>query len=323
VAERPTDIRELLLIALAIVAGAVLAADLPFAGVPLAAGALGWLAYRYGYAAASGAAVLATAVSCLVAGSWVVAVLVAPALLAAGPLAAWALTRWPAMWVIVGVTLVVLAASVALDASVAAVNGKAFSEERRAESSAMREIVVQSAARSGSADTEAAAEIADQVARGWLTMWPSLYLYVAGLTAVLAVPAVSRAGRVLGREVRALPPLPELDFSLHIVWPAIAGLALLAAAVYLRRPDGWMQVLGANMLLIVRPVLFFQGVGDFAALYRKAGVGRLARFLGFVLLGLSESAVPSVSIVGLVDLFANFRKLPRGGEGAPKEAAPA
>jgi hypothetical protein len=225
--------------------------------------------------------------------------------------------------VIAGVTLLVLAAAVALDVSVAGLDGKSFAEERRVESAAMRELVVQSAARSGSADPAAALEIADQVARGWLTLWPSLYLYVAGLTAVLAVPAVSRAGRVLGREVRVLPPLPELDFSLHVVWPAIAGLALLAAAVFLRQPEGWMQVVGANMLLIVRPVLFFQGVGDFAALYRKAGVGRVARFLGFVLLGLSESAVPSVSVVGLVDLFANFRKLPRGGEGAPQGVSPA
>jgi hypothetical protein len=313
--------RELPLIALAIVAGAVLAADLPFAGVPLAAGALGWLAYRHGYAAAVGAAILATAASCFVAGSWVVAVLVAPALLAAGPLAAWALTRWPAMWVIVGVTLVVLTASVALDASVAAVEGRTFAEQHRTVSAEMRALVVQSAERSGSADAAAAAEIADQAARVWLTMWPSLYLYVAGLTAVLAVPAVSRAGRVLGREVRALPPLPDLDFSLHVVWPAIAGLALLAAAAYLRQPDGWMQIVGANTLLIVRPVLFFQGVGMFAALYRKAGVGRFARFLGFVLLGLSESLVPSVSIVGLADLFANFRKLPRAGEGAPAGTA--
>jgi hypothetical protein len=203
------------------------------------------------------------------------------------------------------------------------VNGRTFAEERTTESVAMRELLVQSAVRSGSTDPEAAAEVADQVARGWLTLWPSLYLYVAGLAAVLAVPAVSRAGKALGREVRELPPLPELDFSLHVVWPAIAGLALLAAAAYLRQPDGWIQALGANLLLLVRPVLFFQGVGDFAALYRKAGVGRVTRLLGFVFLGLSELVVPSVSIVGLVDLFANLRKLPRSGEAAPTGAAPA
>jgi hypothetical protein len=317
VPERPIDIRELLLIALACVAGAVLATDLPFAGVPLAAGALGWLTYRYGNVSAIVATVLSTAAACFVAGSWLPALFVAPALLAAGPLAAWALTRWSALLVIVGVTLLIMGAAVSLDVTVAALNGRSFAQERQVESAAMRQLLVQRGAVPGTADPAAVADVADQVARLWLTLWPSLYLYVAGLAAVLAVPAVSRAGRALGREVAALPPLPELDFSLHVVWPAIAGLALLAAAAFAGRPDGWMQALGANLLLIVRPVLFFQGVGDFAALYRKAGVGRVARFFGFLFLGLSELVVPSVSIVGLADLFANFRKLPRGGEGVP------
>ena len=49
------------------------------------------------------------------------------------------------------------------------------------------------------------------------------------------------------------------------------------------------------------------------ALYRKAKVGRLGRAVGFTLLTVSEVVIPSVSVVGLLDLFVNLRKLPRSG----------
>jgi uncharacterized protein YybS (DUF2232 family) len=73
--------------------------------------------------------------------------------------------------------------------------------------------------------------------------------------------------------------------------------------------------------MIVRPLLFLQGAALFATLYRKAGAGRVNRAIGLALLLLTETFVPSVSILGVVDLFANLRKLPRAGGGAPSAAA--
>ena len=171
-------------------------------------------------------------------------------------------------------------------------------------------------------DAKAVRDLADQVSQMWLMLWPVLYLYVSGLAAVFSVPLVSRLGRALGEPVSAVPPLPELDLSIHAVWPTIAGLALLALAAYQRQPAGIAAAVGLNLLLLVRPVLFFQGIGNFAALYRKAGVGRVARGFGFAFLTLSEFAIPSVSVVGLVDLFANLRKLPRQGTGTTTGASP-
>jgi uncharacterized protein YybS (DUF2232 family) len=186
----------------------------------------------------------------------------------------------------------------------------------------MKQIVVKSGLQSGT-DAKTVSVLADQVSQMWLMLWPVLYLYVAGLAAVLTVPVVSRLGRALGEPVSVLPPLTELDLSPHLVWPAIAGLALLAVAAASHQPTGWAQAAGLSLLFAVRPALFFQGLGDFAALYRKAGVGRVGRGFGFAFLAFSEFAVPSVSIVGLADLFANLRKLPRGGSGVRPEASPA
>jgi len=301
--------RDVIVAGLAAVAGAMLAADLPFVGLPLAAAALGWLALRKGPVVASVAALAATAITVPLLG-WQPAVYIGPALVAAGPGTAWALKRWSVVRVVAGLTVVLVAVAVGYDAVVAAVSGSTFLAARTAEASAMKAVVLQSGAQSGT-DAKTVRELADQVAQLWLMLWPALYLYVSGLAAVLSVPLVSRLGRTLGEPVSEVVPLAELDLSIHAVWPTIAGLALLALAAYQHQPAGIAQAVGLNLLLAVRPVLFFQGLGDFAALYRKAGVGRFARGFGFTFLVLSEFAVPSVSVVGLVDLFANLRKLPR------------
>jgi uncharacterized protein YybS (DUF2232 family) len=320
---RPLNIRDALVAGLAVVTGAVLAADLPFVGLPLAGAALGWLALRNGPVVSGVAALAATAITIPVLGSAVPAVFIGPALLAVGPGSAWALSRWSAIRVIAVLTVVLIAAALAVDATAAAVQGSTLFAARANEAKLMHDLVIKSGAQSGQADVETVGQLADQLSQAWLMLWPVMYLYISGLAAVLAVPLVSRVGRAVGEPVSVLPPLTDLDMSLHVVWPAIAGLALLAGSAYLRQPTGWMQAAGLNLLLAVRPILFFQGLGDFAALYRKAGVGRLSRAFGFAFLAFSEFAIPSVSIIGLVDIFANLRKLPRGGTGAPAGAAPA
>lgn len=320
---RLLDIRDLVFAVLAAVAGAVLAPSLPFVGVPLAAAALGWVAVRRGFVPSLIAALVAAGVGTALVGDWAAAAFAVPAMLAAGPGTAWALSRWSVVRVIAGLTVVLLVSAIALDATVAASQGTDMVSARRAEATAMRALVLESVTQSGNADAKTAKQVADQFAAVWLQLWPTLYLYMTGLAAVIAVPVVSRIGRALGKQVSAPPPLPELDMSPHLVWPTIAGLALLAAAAYFRQPNGWMQVVGANVLLVVRPVLFFQGLGDFAALYRKAGVSRVARGFGYAFLVFTEALVPSVSVVGLVDLFANLRKLPRKGSGVSSGAAKA
>ncbi len=312
---RPADIRDLVFAGLATVAGATLAADVPFIGVPLAAAALGWLAYRHGYATAIAASLLVTAALVPVMHGVLPVVFIGPMLLAAGPGTAWALTRWRALTVVGVLTLVLFASALSLDVASAASRGGSLLAQRTTEANAMRRFVVLSGAQSAPKDAATVKMLADQTARGWMALWPSLYLYIWGLSALLAVPLVARAGRAFGRSVSSLPKLTEFDFNPHVVWPVIVGLALVAGASFLHQPDGWIQAVGMNLLLLVRPILFFQGLGDFAALYKKAGIGKVARGFGFAFLTLSEMAIPSVSVLGLLDIFANLRKLSRGGAG--------
>jgi uncharacterized protein YybS (DUF2232 family) len=142
--------------------------------------------------------------------------------------------------------------------------------------------------------------------------WPSTIVYTMGISAALSIPIVSRTGRSFGDTVSRYPGLADTDLTFHLVWPTIAGLALLAAGMTWGGGQGLLYAIGYNVLMIVRPVLFIQGFAVFAALYRRVKAGTVWRVIGYVLLVLTELAMPSVSILGAVDLFANLRKRPRG-----------
>jgi uncharacterized protein YybS (DUF2232 family) len=143
--------------------------------------------------------------------------------------------------------------------------------------------------------------------------WPSTVVYTIAPGMLFGVSIVSRVARSAGVEARTYPALADTDLSFHLVWPAIAGLTLLAVGTFWGHGQGTVYDVGMNVLLIVRPALALQGLAVFAALYRRIGVGRVMKTIGFVLLGLTEVLVPSVSVLGLVDLFLNLRKAERRG----------
>jgi hypothetical protein len=320
----PAAIAELSLIALTSAAGALLSFLVPVLGLPLAAAPLAWLAWRFGYGPAIAAAVLVTGLATLAWGDISAAMIVGPALLAVGPATAWALERWTVLQVAGGLAVVLVTVAFVPAIIGAAQAGTTLSGVMN---DMVRSMVAESAKAANVQQPGNAQKIKDAAAvvtQVFTLSWPGALVVWFAIPAVFSVPAVSRVGRALGRRVSIAPALPDLDVTPHIVWPTIAGIGLLAAATYLRQPTGWMMAVGWNLLLVVRPVLFLQGLGDFAALYRKAGVSRFARRLGYVLLAATEAIVPfSISLVGLVDLFANLRKLPRKGMDASGGAAPA
>jgi len=320
-ASRPVLAAELALVALTGVAGAVLAPQLPVVGLPLAASALGWLSYRFGYLPAALGALLVTGAATAIYGSLGAAAIVGPAVLAAGPLTAWALTRWSGVRVasVLGIVLFALAMiPIAVEAYTAGVSVSGLI------GGVVKPIVdeaVESALVQQPGNVQQIKQVGETFVRYAEQLWPSSVLVWFGLPAAFVVPVVARAGAALGRAVNRPPVLPDLDLSIHLVWPVIAGLALLAAASFTGRPEGLLWAVGANLLLAVRPMLFLQGAADFAALYRKANVGRIGRAFGYALLAASEIVVPSISVLGVVDLFANLRRLPRAGGPPPAEAS--
>jgi uncharacterized protein YybS (DUF2232 family) len=308
----PADIRNATLLSVATIAAGFMMPVIPYVyvGLPLAAFALGWIAYRFGTAPASGLAIVASLPVALFPGVMGVtsldAAFVAVALLAIGPGTAWALRRFAAFTVAGGVTLLIAAAF--LVAPIGA-------DTLHVSLETWRQLLSAVAASGSVADAAGLRASIGPLLTQMSMTWPATAVYTMGIGVLLGVPLVSRAGRSLGQQVSRYPALPDLDLSFHLVWPAIAGLALVAAGTVWGHGQGLIHAVGANVLMIVRPALLLQGLAVFAALYRKVGIGRFMRTLGFVLLAVTELLIPSVSILGVADLFFNLRKRQRGQHG--------
>jgi len=311
----PADIRNAVLLSLATVAASVLMlnANSSIVAIPLVAFALGWLTYRFGTAPAAILALLAGALVALLGpsllGTQVLdGVYVAIALLAVGPMSAMLLKRYPAVNVAVGVALVATAAFLL----------SPLGAETYASTMALLPRMVTALTSGGSVTDTATLKVTTDALISQIAMtWPASAFYTLGAGVVIGVSLTGRAGRMLGQQVNRYGVLADIDVSFHVVWPTIAGLALAAAGIMFTSLPTVIAVVGTNMLLCVRPLLFLQGVAVFSALYRKMGAGRIARTIGLVLLCLTELLVPSVSILGVVDLFMDLRKVRRGRDVAP------
>jgi uncharacterized protein YybS (DUF2232 family) len=273
--------------------------------MPLAAFALAWFAYRFGIGPSAGLAIVASlpmALSApLVASHPFDALFVAATLLAVGPGAAWALERFPAYTV---------AAAIALISGVAFVLVP-LGHETLTQSITFWTTVLKVALKNQGMDAASIAAGVQSLRTQMGQAWTSSAIYTMGFGALLSVPLVARAGRAFGRPTNRYPAIAETDLSFHFVWPTIAGLALLAAGMAWQHGTGMAYAVGFNLLMVVRPALFLQGLAVFAMLYRRMKAGPVWRVTGLILLGLTELVVPSVSVLGAVDLFANVRKLPR------------
>lgn len=299
------DVRNLILLSLATVAGGFLTPGLPFLGLPLAAFALCWITYRFGLPAGVATALVAAALvgafgQFLGLADPLDAIFVVLALAIVGPATASALRRFPALGVLLGVALALTAVFVASPTGAATLSAMIAS--------------VPAFVKSGLIATGASTTQTRQISATvmlYRQAWPWIAYYLMGLTALIVVPLASRAARSLAVDVRRYPPLAQIDVSFHFVWPAIAGIAALAGGSFAKMP--LLGTIGLDILLFVRPVLVAQGLGDFAALYRRANAGRFMKGLGYTLLLATELFIPLVSLLGLIDIFFNLRKLPRGG----------
>ena len=313
---RSIAIRDLVLLSVSCAASAVVGLLVPFVGIPIAALALALISMRFNAWTGAVVAVIAALAAVLAIGQPLQVIALLPALLIAGPWATVALKRRPALQVLAVTVAVLFVSAIAVDVVAGALQHMDLAHYRIAEVVLLKKTMLASVAPSVTAAQAKAA--VDLVGTTWLQLWPAIYFMINGLTALLSIKAVAWAGRRAGAGTAVFPPVADLDLNGNWAWPVIGGLALMAAAMFIHQPDGWVYATGYNLVLISRCVLFFQGVGTFAALYRKAGVGRVTRGIGYVFLTLSELVVPVVSLLGLVDLFVNLRKLPRDGAGAPR-----
>ncbi|MBE0477475.1 MAG: DUF2232 domain-containing protein [Coriobacteriia bacterium] len=304
---RPADIFRTTLLAAACVLAGLLLPGLPILALPLAALGLARLW-------ASGSRVLAVAAIAAASGLMALAdpaaaLLVAVSMAAAGPVAVLALRTRSPLAVGTALTGASFAATVGAQALTATWKGTTLVREVTTGAAEAVELV---ASTLGEADM---ARVAD-VQRLLVATWPATYLQVAAAAALLATAAAGLGAQLGGLTVRRFPPLSRLDLPVHVLWLPVAAIGGLAAGRIAGL--GWLQTAALNALLVSRVPLALQGLGVFAATYERVGLRKTGRVLGYALAVFVELTTYAISLVGLIDFWANFRRLPR--DGAPQGA---
>ncbi len=297
----PTGIRSATVAGTTCVAGVVLIPILPIVGFPLCAIALAGLVYRGSLRAAAVIAGLAVLVAALLNLSDVAVVV--PGLVAVLVSAA-ALRRKEALTVAM-VLVPVFAISYALGEYTTAWLAGLTYREYVGQIVTLMEPAMTGLSAAGAATGE---ELVNAVVR----FAPSGYIVMAVATVIPTIAAIGWAARGSATEVNRFPSLDKLDLTPHVVWLPIVALGCMAAGRFLGEPEGLVATVGLNVLLAARVALFLQGLGVVDSWLQKSGVGRVGRVLGWVAALLVDAATWIVSLMGLIDFWANLRKLDRG-----------
>ena len=154
-----------------------------------------------------------------------------------------------------------------------------------------------------------------------LLLWPSCYALLGALTAWLALVGARSGARRAQVDVSGSVELAVFDLPLWVVAALVAVVFILVLGRVVPGAPDRVTMVGANLLMASRIALAVQGLAVIAWVCRRFGLGRVVRFFLFVLSVNLEISLMAVSIVGLVDVWANFRHLMRGEEKSQEQAA--
>ncbi len=297
---KPSDMRDVVLLSVACVAGAMLTPVFPFLGIPMCAASLGGLVYRERSMAAAIVAILATASA-----SWLrIGDVVAVGLAVLGILiAAQRLRRNDVYQVAVWLGLMLGAGLAGAEYVTARVAGLTYREY-------MTEAARQATAMIG--DRALGGVDVSAMTRVMVEFTPAVYTMLGFAIVVPTLYALVWSAKRAGAVIKPVPRLDRTDMSPHVIWPLVAAVLFLAAGRAWGGPESLLTIAGLNLLLVVRIALLVQGLAVVAALLRAGQAGRVAFVLGLFVALLVDVATWVVSMTGLLDFWINFRRLDRG-----------
>lgn len=199
----------------------------------------------------------------------------------------------------------VSASHLGVDAAIAHLGGTTLTESVTSLLEALRQQLV-------GATPTAAAQL-DSVMGLLEVMWPTAYVMTGTVECVMAHAGTSLAApgkRAAHGGDRT--GIAGFDLPIWVVALLVASVAGLACALTVPDAPRALLMVSANLAMSLRFAFLAQGVGVLSWLCEERHVGTLARILGAVLALYLEVQFIVVSIVGLVDVWANFRHLSRG-----------
>ena len=145
-------------------------------------------------------------------------------------------------------------------------------------------------------------------------LWPVAYVMAAIATCVLTLVGTFVASiRTDGSPIRAFH-LADFDLPLWVVAVFVASVAGIAFALSVGGDSSkTVLAVSANVAMAVRFAFAAQGLAIVVWLARGKGLGPFASLLAFAFALYLEVQFVVLTIAGLVDVWANFRHLARGG----------
>ena len=130
--------------------------------------------------------------------------------------------------------------------------------------------------------------------------YPGIAITVGGLMTLALVFLLSTLAR--GRYTVPGRPFPEWKAPEFLVW------ILIVAGFVVVFVDGWPGTFALNLLVILLPVYFLQGLAVIDCFFRRKAFSPVFRVVGYLLVTLVNPLPLVVTGIGVFDLWADFRK---------------
>lgn len=150
-------------------------------------------------------------------------------------------------------------------------------------------------------------------------VWPIAFLLDALVWSALSYVGARMALAKTGRKPAKANLFSNFEMPLWVVGILLAGVVAIVAANTLSWWGDILRMVGANLAMVARVGLAVQGTALLSWLMAKNKVWVPLRVLAFVLCAYLEISFFVMSVVGLVDVWANFRHLPHGASSSASE----
>ena len=147
-------------------------------------------------------------------------------------------------------------------------------------------------------------------------LWPAFY-FIEGVLYMVILTLAARIAYRRHYEGFNPPGLAEVDMTIHIVWPLIIGLLCVAASYLPFEYAEYAQLAGYNLLACSVALFLIQGLAVIIYLMDRAKLSMIVKVIVIILALQMELMFFAPSIIGIMDFWINFRKLPREASSEP------
>lgn len=142
-------------------------------------------------------------------------------------------------------------------------------------------------------------------------LFPGIFGVYFIISSVINYSAGCVVFRKYGINIKPLPAFKDWDIGWYYCWGVIVGLVLVLIPPFNQDMDVLIDVIGFNLLIVFGFVYSVLGASVIWGIFNRFKISVLWRFIIFILFGLSIGFILVLPIMGLLDIWINFRKLDR------------